>query len=427
MSRRASWRARWQLLRRSLGLRLMLLFVLLAAMVTGIFLGGMQRVLSSGYTEVFRPLLVDYVDRLAAELGSPPDAARARALEARLPLAIHIEGPVVQYGVAPRHRREHQAGIEGSGWLLSRSTADGHRISFRIQDAAWPQRPRTIGWLTLALLLVVTAVAYLWVRRLFRPIDDIRAGALRYGGGDFATPIPQRKADELGDLAGQVNQMARSLQGMLDAKRALLLAISHELRSPLTRARLNAELVPPSAERTALLRDLAEMRELITSLLEQERLAAGHEALHAQPVDVNTLVRELCAEAFAGRALTLELDESLPPLKLDATRVRLALRNLIDNALRHGVSDAPCVVRSEHDGHTVKLSVRDFGHGVSADQLSHLAEPFYRPDAARARDSGGVGLGLTLCRLVAQAHGGELHLQLVNPGLHATLSLPLAS
>ena len=84
-------------------------------------------------------------------------------------------------------------------------------------------------------------------------------------------------------------------------------------------------------------------------------------------------------------------------------------------------------MRSEHDGHTVKLSVRDFGHGVSADQLRHLAEPFYRPDAGRARDSGGVGLGLTLCRLVAQAHGGELHLQLVNPGLCATLSLPLAS
>ena len=427
MSWRAAWAARWHLLRRSLGLRLVLLFVLLAVMLTGIFLGGMQRVLSSGYTEVFRPLLVDYVDRLAAEIGSPPDPARARALEARLPVAIYIEGPSVRYGVAPRHRREHQAGGEGSGWLLSRTTADGHRISFRIQDAAWPQRPRTIGWFTLALLLVVTAVAYLWVRRLFRPIDDIRAGALRYGAGNFTTPIPQRKADELGDLAGQVNQMARSLQGMLDAKRALLLAISHELRSPLTRARLNAELVPPSTERTALLRDLAEMRELITSLLEQERLAAGHEALHAQPVDVNTLVRELCTDAFAGRALTLELDNGLPQVKLDATRVRLALRNLIDNALRHGVSEAPCVVRSEHDDHTLKLSVRDFGPGVSADQLSHLAEPFYRPDAARARDSGGVGLGLTLCRLVAQAHGGELHLQLVNPGLHATLSLPLAS
>ena len=82
MSWRAAWAARWHLLRRSLGLRLVLLFVLLAVMLTGIFLGGMQRVLSSGYTEVFRPLLVDYVDRLAAEIGSPPDPARACARSA---------------------------------------------------------------------------------------------------------------------------------------------------------------------------------------------------------------------------------------------------------------------------------------------------------------------------------------------------------
>ena len=73
----------------------------------------------------------------------------------------------------------------------------------------------------------------------------------------------------------------------------------------------------------------------------------------------------------------------------------------------------------------VGLSVRDFGQGVSREQLTRLAEPFYRPDAARGRDRGGVGLGLTLCRLVAQAHGGELRLQLAQPGLRATLLLPV--
>ena len=91
-----------------------------------------------------------------------------------------------------------------------------------------------------------------------------------------------RRNDELGDLAERINRMATSLQGMLDAKRALLLAISHELRSPLTRARVNAELVAEGEHRDALLRDLSEMRDLITDLLESERLATGHAALQTE-------------------------------------------------------------------------------------------------------------------------------------------------
>jgi signal transduction histidine kinase len=426
-------RRRWQQLRRSLGLRLMLLFVLLALTLAAVFLIGMQRVFSVGYGELVKPMVVDYVDRLAAEIGSPPSVARAQALEQRLPIAVYIQGPVVNYGVVPKyfnHDRHHdphrnEQRYDSGEWTLSRSTADGHRVHFGIQPSSWPRQPRTIGWFTLAALLALTAVAYLWVRRLFRPIADIRAGALRFGQGEFAQPIPIRHHDELGELAEQVNRMAASLQGMLDAKRALLLAISHELRSPLTRARLNAELVPDSTERSALLQDLAEMRELISSLLEQERLAAGHSALHAVPTDVNALVRAVVAETFADAAITLELDASLPAVTLDPTRVRLALRNLVANALQHGVSSSACQLHTAREGDALVISVRDFGVGVSAEQLQHLAEPFYRPDAARGRDSGGVGLGLTLAKGVAQAHGGELQLRLVNPGLRASLVLPI--
>ena len=374
------------------------------------------------YGDVLKPVPTDFVDRLAAEVGSPPNIARAQALEQRLPIAVNIDGPVVHYGKARRARDGYKA---NGGWLLARSTADGHRISFRIDDAAWPQRPRYIGWLTPALRLPLTALAYHWVRRLFRPIVDIRAGAQRFGAGNFSHPISLRRHDKLGELAAQVNRMAANLQGMLDATRSLLLAIGHELRSPLTRARLNAELVPDGTEREALLRDLAQMRDLITSLLEHEQLAAGHQALQAEAANVNALVRILCQDTFADAPVELQLDDTLPPVVLDTTRVRLALRNLIDNALRHGGAAPRCIVRSTAEGTSFVLSVRDFGPGASRAQLGRLAEPFYRPDAARGRDSGGAGLGLTLCRLVAQAHGGELRLTLVNPGFEARLLLPM--
>ncbi len=422
---RPRWRHR---MRRSLGMRLVLLFLLLALAMTGIFLAGMQRAISAGWSGIVRPLVSDYVDRLAAEIGSPPDAQRAQALVQRLPLSVRIDGPLVRWESHPSRRgwtdeRRHDG--DDDGRLLQRDSADGHRIVFGLGDAGWARRPRTIGWFTLAALLLVTLLAYGVVRHLFRPLDDIRAGARRFGMGDFDTPIPQRRHDELGELAAQVNTMARDLRAMLDAKRGLLLAVSHELRSPLTRARLNAELVTPGAERDALLRDLGEMRELITDLLDSERLAGGHAALQRQSVDPGALVRELVAEQFADAGLQLELADALPQVSIDPVRVRLALRNLIDNALRHTPSGAPApsLAATLHDG-ALQFTVRDFGAGVDAAQLPHLSEAFYRADAARQRRTGGVGLGLYLCRLVAEAHGGKLQLRNAQPGLEATLSLP---
>jgi signal transduction histidine kinase len=418
---------RWgQLLRRSLGARLVLLFLLLALATTGIFVAGMQRALSAGWSGLVRPLVADYVDRLAAEIGSPPDLARARALAARLPISVRIDGPVLQWDSQPQRRAwQRELDDHSDERLLMRSTADGHRITFGLGSAAWAARPRNIGWITLAGLLLLTAAAYGVVRHLFRPLDDIRAGALRFGQGRFEPPIPVRRHDELGELAGQINTMARDLRGMLEAQRGLLLAVSHELRSPLTRARLNAELVAPGAERDALLRDLGAMRDLISDLLESERLAGGHAALQREPVDLNALVHAVVEEHFAQAGLQLELAPDSPRPDADPMRLRLLLRNLIDNALRHGGAAAtPPIIGTSADGAAVRLTVRDFGPGVDSALLPRLSEAFYRPDAARQRSTGGVGLGLYLCRLVAQAHGGSLQIENAHPGLRVTLSLP---
>ena len=137
-------------------------------------------------------------------------------------------------------------------------------------------------------------------------------------------------------------------------------------------------------------------------------------------------MRAVVAEQFASAALRLDLTEGLPPAELDPLRLRLALRNLIDNALRHGGASVPppqIVTRLEQG--RLLISVRDFGPGVAAAHLARLSEPFYRTDAARQRSTGGVGLGLTLCRLVAEAHGGALRLRNAQPGLEATLELPV--
>ncbi|MBL0917756.1 MAG: HAMP domain-containing histidine kinase [Hydrogenophaga sp.] len=440
-------RRRW---RHSIKLRLLCVFLLLAFLVAFIFVGGAQKAFTLGWKEAGRPLLMDYVTRLANDVAAQgrPDVDKARALVERLPIiTIDITGPAVQWRSHPDLPRPHWRRDRGDGagdwnddadWqaLTQRRTADGHLIEFGLNDAAIERRPRLFLFALVA-LLAITTLAFLYVRRLLRPLDAIRAGAMRFGAGDFSQPIelpPRRQRDELGELADTVNTMGQDIEQMLQAQRALLLAISHELRSPLTRARLNTELLPESPEvnpqREALLRDLGEMARLISDLLESERLAGRHAALHREPTEPATLAREVIDELVAShpsaRHIALHLGADVPGASLDRVRVRLLLRNLLDNALRHGGgADTPPELRLEAAGADgLRFVVRDHGPGVPEEQIAHLAQAFYRPDSARTREAGGVGLGLYLCRLVAQAHGGRLEIRNAHPGLAVSVTLP---
>jgi len=426
---------RW---RRSLRIRLMMMFLLLALVMAVVFMGGMKKSFSTGWAEAAKPMLVDYADRLVAEIGTPPDIARAQALVARLPITIRIVGPKVNWDSNPggangrggwMHDRDEERWNDK--WFI-RPTADGHRVIFGWSPKLWQLAPRAVGWATLGVLLLLMVLGHAYVSRLLRPLIDIREGAQRFGRGEFTQPIPIRRNDDLGDLAEHINTMADDIQAMLDAKRGLLLALSHELRSPLTRARLNAELLPATpegaAEREALLRDLNEMRDLISDLLESERLASPHVALQREPVDLAVLVREIVAEMAGAQSVHLDLAEGLPPHAIDRMRFRLLVRNLLDNALRYstGAPRPPCVsLRAVVDGKVqgIELEVRDYGPGVDEAQVDRLTEPFYRTDGARARATGGVGLGMYLCRLIAEAHGGTLTVRNANPGLQIVVRI----
>ena len=322
MSRPLPWyRRAVQKLRCSLKLRLVMVFLLLAMTMSFTFISGAKNAFSVGWREAARPLLLDYVTRLAAEVApdGSPDIERARALVQRLPVTIDIAGPKIQWRSHPDQERAHwrrdrtreqMADPDDAGWggdaewleLLVRKTADGHRIEFGVNEAVFDRRPKLVGY-TLAALLILTLLTFLYVRRLLRPLDDIRQGALRFGAGEFQQAIPVRhpeRPDELGELAATINTMGQDIHQMLEAQRALLLAISHELRSPLTRARLNTELLPEGAEvapqREALLRDLGEMARLISDLLESERLAGRHTVLHREATDPAALAREVIDE-----------------------------------------------------------------------------------------------------------------------------------
>jgi signal transduction histidine kinase len=415
-------------MRHSLKWRLVGLFLLLALATTVTFVAGVREMVRGGWQGYGKPLTTHYLDLLTAQIGTPPDVARAQALTQALPISIRIDGPSVNWDSHPSAPRRWQR--FQSDWsdgelhrFHVRRLEDGHRITYTLADPHEVMAPHLMGWSTLAVLLLLTLLAFAYVRRLLRPLDDIREGAIRFGRGDLAHRIPLRRHDELGALAEQDNTMAGEIRAMLDAKRGLLLAISHELRSPLTRARLNAELVDESDARAALLHDLAEMRDLVIDLLESERLAIGHAALQPEATDLNGLVAETLASGFAEHRVATELAADLPLLPLDRVRIRLLLRNLLDNALRHS---SEVVVRTQRDGERVSLVVRDHGPGVPEEHLAQMTQAFYRADSARQRSTGGVGLGLYLCRLVVEAHGGTMAIRNARPGLEVSVTMSLS-
>jgi signal transduction histidine kinase len=221
--------------------------------------------------------------------------------------------------------------------------------------------------------------------------------------------------------------MADETQRMLDAKRDLLLAISHELRSPLTRAKVATELLETSTQHDNLRRDLNEIEALIEEILETERLSNQHRILNLQPCNLTELMHEVVSTGFAEQAIATDVPTTAVNLSLDPVRLRLLLKNLLDNALRHTPKEAqPPELHLQANAEKVTLLIRDHGSGIEAKHLPHITEPFYRVDPARRRETGGYGLGLYLCRMIAEAHGGALQIDsTVGKGTSITITLPM--
>ena len=377
-------------------------------------------------------LHVDYVRR---DIGNPPNIASAIAITRKVPVDIRIVGPDLDWASSPGFPAMSALHFGGSDvfqattahWLQGLEGVEfaehrGHSFlkfdegpytvivaSPRIAD---PVLERRLTPVIAGFVLVLVVLTYLAVRWLFRPIEAIRQGARRIGRGDFGHRIGTTRNDQLGDLAADINGMADDVQRMLDAKRQLLLGISHELRSPLSRIRLALELADDSAHVRGLRADVSEMEKIITTLLEAERLNTRHAALTISSVPAREIVDRVIDDYFAADRDRIRVRGPADlRVQVDEARLTLIVKNLVANALRYTPADGGTVdVEVASEGGRWRLGVSDQGPGIPADQVQHVGEPFYRGDPSRTRGTGGSGLGLYLARLAAQAHGGTLEL-----------------
>jgi signal transduction histidine kinase len=424
-------------LRRSLSFRLLGIFVLLAC----IFIYGATHAIRWVYSEDdLRELIsghlslhVEYVRR---DIGNPPRIDRAEAITSKVPVDIRITGPAINWASHEDFPQldELQFGASDifsekpNAWLDELTDVEfavrGHTRFLKIHQGDFdiivstprisdPDFGPDLVSVILMIGLIWLFVAYLSVRWLFMPIEQIREGAARIGKGHFDHRITGYRHDQLGDLAEDVNKLAADVKSFLDAKRQLLLGISHELRSPLSRLRLSLEFLPDGEEKENLRIEIAEMERIIATLLEAERLNERHATLNRRPIVVQELVRDLLHDFFGrdDKRINLLLPPGETVADVDEVRLILLLKNLLSNALRYSPESAgPVNLEISVSGRDLHITVRDRGPGFPAGQKSRIGEPFFRGDPSRTRDTGGSGLGLYLAKLVAEAHGGTLRL-----------------
>ncbi len=424
--------------KKSLPARLLLVFILFSlcsiVLIAGVLVYGFTSQWESGV----RPHLEQYLSYVNADIGNPPSLEIAQQLAHELPINIYIIGGGKDYsstGVPldlsdiefekrrPWRSREHDhsRAIKVDGQMIAfgehhdrtvlRSQIGAYKVYYELQHRERSsERDNTVGRALLLLLLILLA-SYLLLRRMLRPVQDIKAGVKRMGQGELEYRVPVRSDNDLGDLSSSINDMAADIEGMLDAKRQLLLAVSHELRSPLTRAKIAVQMLEESNKRDSIEEDLLEMEALITEILEAERMNSRHAALNREPINMESLVDSVLSD-LPSINVRVDLAANLPLFELDDTRIRLLLRNLVSNAVKHGgnVERSP-IIKVELVDKTLYLSVTDYGPGIAKEHLSHVTEPFYRADPSRTRSTGGFGLGLYLCKLIVQAHGGKLKIE----------------
>ena len=324
-----------------------------------------------------------------------------------LPLQVQRSGE----RSAERPRASAMQGMPGMG-----HGPDGRLPPHLRKDMPWWAKPSGFFWMLGLIGLAVALGLYPVVRRLTQRLEGLQRGVQRWGEGNLSVRVPVQGDDEVADLSERFNAAATRIEGLMASQKSLLANASHELRSPLARIRMGLELMDgPRVDaavqqrtRAEILRNMSELDQLIDEILLASRL-------DAKEADIGTVeavdLVGLCAEECARVGSRCDVPEGLAQLEVPgvAKLLRRMVRNLLENARRYGASvqTDEVVLQLQTSPEGVVLRVSDRGPGVPEAWRQRIFEPFFRLPGA-SEQVGGVGLGLSLVKSIAERHGGSV-------------------
>ncbi len=293
----------------------------------------------------------------------------------------------------------------------------------------------------LLVILIAVLISILFARRLTSPIQHMTRAAKEISAGKLDQRIPVESRDEIGELAKSFNQMAESLDQNRQLNRQLFAGIAHELKTPLTIIQGNLEAILDGVQEAtpekiaALHTETALLNRLVNDLRDFTLAEAGQLKLSRESVKLRPLVVkivEMLQPMLSDKdiELTVKVAVNLPLVQADPDRVTQVFYNLLSNAIRHTSAKGSIELAAlvDPDKKQVAVTVRDNGEGIPGEDLPFIFNNFYRVDQARARTTGGTGMGLAISKILVEAHGGSISV-MSEPGKGSafTFTLPVAT
>lgn len=396
---------------------------ILLALVVGFFFLYLGPVMDASVDGVVH----EYMHTVAS---TAPSYERAKEIGQHLHVDTRYEGPNGSWSttadipsVAEARRRGH--GLAGHHYYVVPAPTGGTYVF------AWkmPRELYTAHLLApavvLALVGIVVFAAHGVLKRLLLPVRLLSDGVARLSEGELDVVVPKRSSDEFGALTDAFNRMVRRIKDMIRARDQLLVDVSHELRSPLTRLKVALELVDDAEMKSRMAADIGDMELMIGELLELERLrdGAGIKTTRQNLVPILQDVARNFADRPPGVHLTATTAELVADV--DADRMRTVFRNLLENAVKYSLPDSRRVeVSASSNGTGMVVRVADDGAGIPPNDMPNLFEPFFRVDRSRSKRTGGYGLGLSIVKRIVVAHGGTIAVE-NNPTRGATFVMTL--
>ncbi|TKT67188.1 HAMP domain-containing protein [Rhizobiaceae bacterium LC148] len=300
--------------------------------------------------------------------------------------------------------------LGGGAWLNA-------VVSKPIANAIWTQQSA----ISLAITaLVLSGIGIFVARRIARPIRRLAVAAEALGRGEDVPPLPEQGPDDIRQMTEAFNLMQARLQRFVDDRTRMLAAIGHDLRTPITSLRLRAEFVSDPELQERMLATLDEMQSMTEATLAFAREEATLE--ETRSVDLTALISSLCDDlADLGLDVTFACASRIG-YRCRPDALRRAIRNLVENAVRYGKRAR---VSLEKRADSLTILVEDDGPGIPVADFERVFVPFFRLEHSRNRETGGVGLGLSIARAIARHHGGDITLENISRGFQAAIRLPL--
>ena len=404
----------------------LLVVILLTGICINLVVGGFFIHMRNEFVGPFHKNVVQYLNYLIADMGNPPTLERAREIARQSFLEIRYESPDLSWTTSDdlptffkdrftswRQNPDVRYGKYRGRHLIEVDKEAGRFIFGLSRNLPGDSARHRLLVLLLVLLTVIMVAAFFVIRYILRPVKWLNTGVQEVSRGNLKHRVPLKKSDELRDLAAAFNDMTERIRDMLHTKEQLLLDVSHELRTPLTRMKVALEFLEDSQVKQSLQADTEEMEKMVNEILETARRQHKYEKLKKQPTNLTGLLKQTLT-AFENQPPGIEIVD-LPSeieAEVDPEQIKAVFENVLNNAIKYSQPDSdPIQISYKYREFFAIIRITDFGIGIPEEELAHIFEPFYRVDKSRTKDTGGYGLGLSLCKTIMEAHDGKIEIQ----------------